>query len=92
MRLPLYSDYVRQTVFMTTDEGSGLGFAVVLVSDLYPTCETIRHILTAKLECLLGEMFQSTDSWPTPELVRTFHVQNTRDPVSRLHQLPLRKF
>jgi hypothetical protein len=88
MRLPLYSDYVRQTVFMTTYEGSGLGFAVVLVY-LYPTCETI---LTVKLECLLGEMFQSTDSWPTPELVRTFHVQNTRDPVSRLHQLPLRKF
>jgi hypothetical protein len=39
MRLPLYSDYVRQTVFMTTDEGSGLGFAVVRGSRLHRAIE-----------------------------------------------------
>jgi hypothetical protein len=39
MRLPLYSDYVRQNVFMTTDEGSGLGFAVVRGSRLHRAIE-----------------------------------------------------
>jgi hypothetical protein len=46
-----------------------------------PTCEVRRHIIAAKLESLLKEMFQNIEGWPTLEQVRTFHIRKARDPV-----------
>jgi hypothetical protein len=46
------------------------------------TYEVNHHITTIKLEHLLKEMFQSTDGCPTPDRVRTYHIQRDWDTVS----------
>jgi hypothetical protein len=49
-----------------------------------PTCNVSHHITSAKLERLLKEMFQSTDSWPTPNHAHSCRIQRVWDPISHL--------
>jgi hypothetical protein len=49
-----------------------------------PICEVNHHLKNTQLSKLLGEIFQSTDSWLTPDQVRTFDIQMVHDAVSKL--------
>jgi hypothetical protein len=46
-----------------------------------PTWETTEKITPDHLVKLLEEMFQNTNSWPTDEQVRSYHIRVVRDSV-----------
>jgi hypothetical protein len=48
-----------------------------------PTRESGDNIEANKLVELLKEMFENTNSWPTPKQERIYHLQVARDPVRR---------